>query len=183
MEIANYDWSFGDGIVGTGESVTHRFDSGGTYRVRLTVADRVGNADAAEVQVAVADAPPVARIAGPSSTDEDIPVTFSGAGSTDDGGIRRYLWTVLGPTTSSYEGPTITVNFTEPGTYTVRLTVEDNGGRTDVAELVVSVRDVFEPGTANAILWAGTATVVAVTIVLLAREWRKRTPRKPIGRS
>ena len=182
-EIANYDWSFGDGIVGTGESVTHRFDSGGTYTVRLTVADRVGNADAAEVQVAVADAPPVARIAGPSSTDEDIPVTFSGAGSTDDGGIRRYLWTVLGPTTSSYEGPTITVNFTEPGTYTVRLTVEDNGGRTDVAELVVSVRDVFEPGTANAILWAGTAGVVAVTIVLLAREWRKRTPRKPIRRS
>lgn len=37
--IVAYDWNFGDGVVGTGESVTHSYDEEGIYGVTLTVTD------------------------------------------------------------------------------------------------------------------------------------------------
>ena len=35
--IASYDWAFGDGTTGTGQSVTHRYAEDGTYHVTLKV--------------------------------------------------------------------------------------------------------------------------------------------------
>jgi len=37
--IVSYTWDFGDGSTGTGITVTHSYDSSGTYIVRLTVSD------------------------------------------------------------------------------------------------------------------------------------------------
>ncbi|QIL75496.1 PKD domain-containing protein [Hymenobacter sp. HDW8] len=35
-----YQWEFGDNSTGTGETVTHTYPRGGTYKVRLTAAGR-----------------------------------------------------------------------------------------------------------------------------------------------
>lgn len=40
--IVGYDWSYGDGSVGTGQTSSHSFGSDGTYSVALTVTDNSG---------------------------------------------------------------------------------------------------------------------------------------------
>lgn len=40
--IVKYEWDFGDGTNGTGQSVTHTYPSAGTYIVGLTVTDNAG---------------------------------------------------------------------------------------------------------------------------------------------
>jgi chitinase len=40
--IVSYDWEFGDGNTGTGQTPTHVYDSPGTYFVILTVTDNDG---------------------------------------------------------------------------------------------------------------------------------------------
>ncbi len=40
--IAQYSWSFGDGGAGTGKTVTHTFQTFGTFSVKLTVTDDMG---------------------------------------------------------------------------------------------------------------------------------------------
>ncbi|HUA11768.1 MAG TPA: PKD domain-containing protein [Solirubrobacteraceae bacterium] len=57
--ITEYDWNFGDGSeelklpAKTGEKVKHKFEAPGTYTVRLTVKDAVGDAGEKTVQVIV----------------------------------------------------------------------------------------------------------------------------------
>lgn len=56
-EISGYTWDFGDGQTGSGERVTHSYDSGGEYRVVLTVTDEFGNEDTATQTVNVTEEP------------------------------------------------------------------------------------------------------------------------------
>lgn len=52
-EIVSYSWEMGDGSTATGESVTHRYTSGGVYNVKLTVEDDQGATNVAAHQVVV----------------------------------------------------------------------------------------------------------------------------------
>lgn len=44
-QVLTYAWNFGDGTTGTGVSVSHAYDVGGTYNVQLIVIDPLGLAD------------------------------------------------------------------------------------------------------------------------------------------
>ncbi len=48
-----YQWEFGDNSTGTGETVTHTYPRGGTYKVRLTAAGRGGTGTSPEKDVVV----------------------------------------------------------------------------------------------------------------------------------
>jgi hypothetical protein len=52
---AAFSWDFGDGETGSGESVQHTYRQPGDYTVRLTVRDRQGEKDTAQLPVAVAE--------------------------------------------------------------------------------------------------------------------------------
>ena len=54
-EIASYDWNFGDGAAGAGETAVHAYAVAGSYTVSLTVTDLAGNADTATVNLEVID--------------------------------------------------------------------------------------------------------------------------------
>ena len=43
-KIAGYSWDFGDGTVGSGLQATHVYGKSGSYTVKLTVYDCMGNA-------------------------------------------------------------------------------------------------------------------------------------------
>ncbi|MFC3957262.1 PKD domain-containing protein [Halovivax cerinus] len=53
--IAGYEWEFGDGSSGSGETATHAYASAGEYTVELMVTDDAGATDAASELIAVSD--------------------------------------------------------------------------------------------------------------------------------
>lgn len=82
--------------------------------------------------------PPNAMItATPQQGDSPLTVSFSALGSTDDDAITAYGWDFGDGWTAS--GPTCQHTYTYPGSYTARLTVQDDLGETDVASITIHV--------------------------------------------
>lgn len=114
--------------VGTGDATTGYSDYGslGEYNISGTIIDSNLNAPTA--------------LAGADVTSGLAPLTvnFSSAGSTDgDGSIVSYAWNFGNSTTSTQANPSTV--YTNPGTYTAVLTVTDNDGLTDTANVVITV--------------------------------------------
>lgn len=84
-------------------------------------------------------APPnVAPVAHAAVTATDLTVAVDGSGSTDeDGTVATYAWDFGDGSTG--EGATASHTYAEAGTYTVRLTVTDDGGASAVATEQVTV--------------------------------------------
>lgn len=84
--------------------------------------------------------PPTAVItASPQQGNCPVTVSFSATGSYDDEGITVYSWNFgdgWGAT-----GSTCQHTYTHPGTYTARLTVEDEFGETDTTTITIIVYD------------------------------------------
>jgi PKD repeat protein len=143
--IASYEWDFtNDGSVdATGPTAFTTYSTPGTYQARLRVVDTDGDADTSIVPITVNEppnVPPVAAI-GSSGTGGQAPYTvnFDGTGSSDpDGSIVGYAWDFGNDRTASTA--TGSATYTQPGTYTVSLTVTDNRGATGTTtrEIVVT---------------------------------------------
>lgn len=87
--VTAYAWDFGDGGTATGSTASHTYAAGGSYTVRLTVTDNLGQSGTAERTVTVDPA-----VAGPLAADSFGRTVSGGWGSADTGGA----WTVSGST-------------------------------------------------------------------------------------
>ncbi len=146
-----YSWDFdaSDGITtdDTGMTVVHSYTNVGIYIVTLTVTDPQGAFDTATSWVNVINGIPIAR-AGPDQTSNmDSSVSFDGTASSDtpsDIGTLNYTWdfgdTYAAPGDNIAYGALPTHTFTQPGTYTVTLTIADVHGAThsDTMQVVVN---------------------------------------------
>ncbi len=138
--IASYSWDFGDNTTnGTGASPDHTYSAAGTYTVKLTVTDDGGATASVSHDVTVTapvNAPPTAAFTSSSS---DLKATFDGTGSTDsDGTIASYSWD-YGDNSAADSGSKPSHTYATAGTYTVKLTVTDDGGATDSVSHDVTV--------------------------------------------
>jgi DNA/RNA endonuclease G (NUC1) len=98
--------------------------------------------DDVEAAVESGTQPPIGAIAGPEGAiAEGDSAAFDAAGSLDPNGtVASYDWDFGDGATGS--GLSVTHTFAQDGAFTVRLTVTDNDGLTDVATFAVTVNNV-----------------------------------------
>jgi serine protease len=113
---------------------------------------------------------PIAAIATPTSVSAGQNVTLQGAGSAAacNYTIASYAWTVISGSASIQGSSTNTATVIAPssGSYTVRLTVTDNMGRQDTADVVVSssAATTTAPATAGTNACAGGSTTDPISV-------------------
>ena len=148
--IVNYDWDWdGDGVYnldsGTDPTISHVFNTAGSYNATLRVADDGGLTTTAFVVITVSDSggnlPPVASFtANPLSGDAPLEVNFDASASSDpDGVIASYEWDFDGDSVVDLvTGSTAAMHsYNDPGNYTVTLTVFDDDGASDSHSVLI----------------------------------------------
>jgi PKD repeat protein len=129
--IERFDWNFGDGGTASGKTVSHVFQTAGTFTVTLTVTDNQNGASNFSKNVNIANnlAPVGHYNVIPKSGGTSTIFQFDAQDSTDaDGHIVQYKWYFSDNNRS--EGKKVTHKYSRKGTYTVQLVVTDNGGLT-----------------------------------------------------
>lgn len=145
--IAIYNWTFGDGALGSGIVVQHSYRKAGIFQVGLSVVDdRSGEGRASRsIEVLKPNHPPLAEFAfTPASGFPPLDVEFDASASRDpDGLIDAYQWD-FGDGAAA-EGRVVHHAFNTKGSYKVRLTVrDDRNGRAD-KESVLAVLSLLAP--------------------------------------
>jgi PKD repeat protein len=116
-----------DGTTGTLNWTPGAADAG-NYSVTITVSDGLANTPGNfTLQVTAANSPPTARPGGPYSGVTGVPLSISGAASSDpDGGqTLTYDWNFGDGSTGV--GPNVSHTYAFAGNYIISLTVTDNG--------------------------------------------------------
>ena len=168
-DISSYAWSFGDGEIGAGSTITHIFKKAGIYTTTLLVTDASGSTDEDTIVITVEknstqNIPPKAIIKTNTSvaTFTPVEVVLDGSDSYDvDGDITSYRWTMGDGTVLT--GQQITHTYTTPGTYYPTLTVTDDLAATDTISTPVIIID-------------NTDTNAAPTAVITATKSRGASP-------
>jgi len=128
-EKISFLWDFGDGTTSTDPVVTHLYEKGGEYTVRLTVKDISGlECDTSvSTQKVKVNTPPQAAFSGPDAACTGNIVTFDAGETTDNtADMLTYSWD-FGDGTKG-EGKTASKIYQKGGTYKVKLNVNDNAG-------------------------------------------------------
>jgi len=129
--IASWHWNFGDGNTATVQNPTHRYTTGGTFTVTLTVTDARGVTGTVSKTIEVEGPPNVAPVidainADPENPAEDQAVAFTATITDSDqptGTAFTYAWDFGDGTTSASATPSHA--FADKQSYTVTLTVTD----------------------------------------------------------
>lgn len=145
--LENYAWAFGDGTTRSGGNLTtvsHTYGSDGEYTTTLTVTDNGGKKETDQRTVSIAtdndpNSPPVANLSlSPDNPTVGDTVELTAVASHDlDGHLVGYRWELPNGTVKT--GETATWVPETAGDRTVRLIVEDNGGKTASASTTVPV--------------------------------------------
>jgi PKD repeat protein len=135
--IASRSWAFGDGGTSTAANPSHAYAAAGTYTVALTVTDNGGATNTVSKAVTVTSPTNANPIADFTSTTSNLTANFTDTSTDSDGTIASRSWNFGDSTTSTATNPSKT--YAAAGTYTVALTVTDNGGATNTVSKAVTV--------------------------------------------
>jgi PKD repeat protein len=153
--ITSYTWDFGDGTTPTTETdpyITHKYLNADTYVITLNVTDNEGLWSTTQKPIIIyPEFGPTANFTWtPQTPIINQTVTFNASSSTpgwsktrgDYSPITNYNWNFSDGTIIDTPNPVITHNYTEPGNYTVTLTITDANGRTAQAQATIQVLNV-----------------------------------------
>ena len=147
-QISGYQWNFGDGETGTGETANHTYTEAGTYQVTLTTEGSGGTcSDEATHTVTVYATPAPVATASPVSVQyaESSTITVNPGAE----GTFTYHWEPADMVTDPDSQTTQTVSLTESQIYTVIVT-NTQGGCTTTAIVAVSMDGSNMTATATA---------------------------------
>jgi PKD repeat protein len=130
--IVSYQWSFGDGGTGSGVTVDHAFPIPQAFPVTLIVTNSRGVSAGTSMTVIVTDGKPTASFTASVQNAATHTMTFDGSSSAAVVGstIVSYQWAFGDGAFATTTAPTTTHTYTASGSFTVRLVVTDNLGRT-----------------------------------------------------
>lgn len=151
-EISNYEWDFeGDGTYDYSDpaiaATSHSYAAAGLYNAKFRVTDNDGAMDVDTISVLVSSgganaAPSASFDFSPVGGTAPVAIDFDASTSSDaDGSIVVYYWDWDndGEIDSATADPVNAHTFTDPGSYTVTLTVQDDGGAVGSTDQFVSI--------------------------------------------
>lgn len=154
--ITSYQWTFGDGKIGSGGTTSHTYSDPGTYEVWLMVTDNAGATGTSTKTIEASktitppptNMPPTASFtATPASGDAPLEVSLDASASSDsDGRIVSYSWN-FGNSGPLGSGVRVSHIYKDPATKTIVLTVTDNQGATATASRTIEVAAAAPPPT------------------------------------
>lgn len=147
-QIERYHWDFGDGATSNDPHPTHRYTKSGEYRVELVVTDDRDSSALDGITIEVQVGPKAVATLRQAHSDEKIilqylsgeaplTVAFDGSRSLPEPGtqIISFHWD-FGDGEESDE-PNPVHSYTRGGEYTATLTVTDDRGQSDQAQVIV----------------------------------------------
>jgi PKD repeat protein/CubicO group peptidase (beta-lactamase class C family) len=136
--VTAWAWDFGDGSNAEVQDPSHTYAAEGSYTVSLTVTDDEGATGSVSRQVTVNLAGSnQAPVAGFTSSCTNLACGFTDQSTDSDGHIVAWSWSFGDGGTSSAQNPSRT--YSTAGSYTVTLTVADDGGATHQHSATVTV--------------------------------------------
>ncbi len=144
--IKDFYWDI-DGEKFNKSTVTRSFSKVGKIIVTVSVVDYSGNMNSRFMVLTVNDyIKPVARAGGNKTVNVDERIKLDASNSTDNYGIREYIWNF---NNNTYISKTINYTFKRIGTYRIQLTVVDITGNEGITNVTYTVKD-LEPPHADA---------------------------------
>lgn len=165
-----YTWDFGDGSNGTGENLSHAYGTAGNYTAVVHATDGVGGAASASIPVEITLIAVTAGTSRSSAAPGDV-VSFSASAVGGAGSPYAFAWDFGDGTNGT--GPFVSHAYSNPGTYTPRVTVTDAlGGRDTKALPAVTIQGLSQQAVIESTLAIGVVSVavVGVTVLLLRRH-------------
>jgi len=141
-DIISFNWDFGNGTQSTEVSPVHVFQEQGDYTVTLTAIDLFGGESKAMLSISVTNIEPwivVSNVTGMHYPGKPLHFTVAADDTSMDLPSLEYTWD-FDDGTIGYE-QNITHMFTEAGIFNVTVTVTDDNGASDSANILIIITD------------------------------------------
>jgi PKD repeat protein len=167
--IASWSWDFGDGSDSSRSEPDHQFSDHGVHYVTLAVEDNDGNQDSVTKQVTVVNLPPTAEFsASTTSARVEDEIRFTDGSSDPEGKPLQYDWDFGDGSSSSERSPVH--EFSEAGTFTVELTVTDDDGASESANVSVMIEEAARRGIPGFPMESIVVALVAGGLLIRSRK-------------
>ncbi len=180
--ITNYSWSFGDGAIGFGEKVTHKYSYGRYFVVELTVIDNSGARDTNKTAVFISvpnRLPSIPMISGPTNGNKDTKYSYAfGSTDPDNDDINYIINWGDGSTNESRFLPSghffsMLHSWAESGEYNITVTASDSQSSSASSEMTVHIEENILVDNI-AIVLLGILALIALMIALMYNKKRQK---------
>lgn len=159
-DLTSWSWVFGDGNIGTGDTLMHNYSNSGNYSVTLNITDQNGCVDSEQKQNFISvSPPPVISFSSTQTFSCEPPLTVNFSNNSSGTAPLSYVWILEDGDTSNVANPSHIYN--DIGNYDIYLTVTDSKGCSVDTFLnnFVNVSNVIADFTSADTVCKSTATV------------------------